>query len=266
MASTLIGACSSEPSSRGSSPLPLQPVAEIALPGDNSRFDYESLDPQHGLLFIAHLGASEVIEIDIHTQQVVRTIPNPSQVHGVLVVPALRRVYVTATGDDRLVILDEDTVAVIGQATTGEYPDGIAYDPTRGAVWTTNESGGTETVIDAVTAQVRGSVDLGGDVGNVAYDPVATRCRSPCTGRAISPPSTPERGGIRHYLWRAVDQDGNVLFRPGSVTTQREGSETLVALLVIPWARSPKYHVGCVVGYRVRRFEGSMSDAQVQGL
>ncbi|KZM27993.1 hypothetical protein ST47_g864 [Ascochyta rabiei] len=151
VASILVGGCSSEPSPQGGGPLPLQPIADIALPGDNSRFDYESLDPDRGLLFIAHLGASEVIEVDIHTQQVVRTIPNLSQAHGVLVVPEPRRVY----------------------APTGDYPDGIAYDPTRGAVWTTNESGGTETVVDAVTAQVRGSVDLGGDVGNVAYDPVS---------------------------------------------------------------------------------------------
>ncbi|OYD60921.1 YncE family protein [Rhodococcus sp. OK302] len=172
MASILLGACTSEPSPSDSGPLPLQPVAEIALPGDNSRFDYESLDSDQGLLFIAHLGASEVIEVDINTQQVVRVIPNLSQAHGVLVVPELRRVYVTATGENRLVILDEDSGAVIGQAATGDYPDGIGYDPTRGAVWTTNESGGTETVIDAVTAQVRGSVDLGGEVGNVAYDPV----------------------------------------------------------------------------------------------
>jgi DNA-binding beta-propeller fold protein YncE len=170
MAPILLSACSCEPSPPGSGPLPLQPVADIALPGDDSRFDYESLDPERGLLFIAHLGAGEVVEVDIHTRQVVRTIPNLPQAHEVLVVPELSRVYVTATGQNRLVILDEDTGAVIGQADTGDYPDGIAYDPTRGAVWTTNESGGTETVVDAVTAQVRGSVALGGEV---AYDPAA---------------------------------------------------------------------------------------------
>jgi hypothetical protein len=43
--------------------LPLRQVGEIALPGDSSRFDYASLDTERGLLFIAHLGASEIIEI-----------------------------------------------------------------------------------------------------------------------------------------------------------------------------------------------------------
>ncbi|MCZ0975260.1 hypothetical protein O1L55_36400 [Streptomyces albulus] len=46
--------------------LPLRQVAKIALPGDNSRLDYASLDPGRGLLFIAHLGASQVIEVDVH--------------------------------------------------------------------------------------------------------------------------------------------------------------------------------------------------------
>ena len=67
----------------------LHVVARIRLPGGNSRFDYASLDPGRGLLFVAHLGASQVVEINIRTHQVVRTIPGLPQVHGVLVVPAL---------------------------------------------------------------------------------------------------------------------------------------------------------------------------------
>ena len=156
-------------------PLPVRVVGEVALPGDGSRCDYTSLDADRGLLFIAHLGVSEVIEVDVHAHRVVRTIPNLSQVHGVLVVPALHRVYATATGINRVVSLDEDTGAVLGQAPTGSYPDGLAYDPRRTAIWTTNETGGSETVIDATTTTVRGTVVVGGQAGNVAYDPITDR-------------------------------------------------------------------------------------------
>ena len=69
----------------------LRVVSRIPLPGGNSRLDYASLDSRRGLLFVAHLGASQVLEINIRTGQVVRTIPGLSQVHGVLVVPALHR-------------------------------------------------------------------------------------------------------------------------------------------------------------------------------
>lgn len=77
-------------------------------------------------MFIAHLGASEVVEVDVHAHAVVRTIPNMSKVHGVLVVPALQRVFATATGDNQMVILDEHTSAILNRAPTGAYPDGLA--------------------------------------------------------------------------------------------------------------------------------------------
>ncbi|WP_206305512.1 YncE family protein [Actinacidiphila soli] len=154
--------------------LPMQRVGELTLPGDNSRFDYASLDPGRGLLFIAHLGASEVIEVDVRANRVVRTITGLPGVHGVLVVPGLHRVYATATGANQMATLDEDSGAVLHRTPTGAYPDGLAYDPVRGTVWTTNESGGSETVIDAATGTVRGTVGLGGEAGNVAYDPVGS--------------------------------------------------------------------------------------------
>src|SRR5882757_6715852 len=130
--SMLVGGCSRAPAAH-SSPLPLQPVGEVALPGDGSRFDYASLDSARGLLFIAHLGAGEVIEVDVHANTVVRTVPNLAQVHGVLVVPERNRVYVTATGDNQMAVLDEDTGAGVNRAPTGQYPDGLAYDPKRSA-------------------------------------------------------------------------------------------------------------------------------------
>jgi DNA-binding beta-propeller fold protein YncE len=168
----IAGGCAKAPAPQHSSgaPLPLRLAAEIPLPGDNSRFDYASLDAQRGLLFIAHLGASEVIEVDVRADRVVRTIPDVAQVHGVLVVGALNRVYATATGANQVIAIDETTGEVLGQATTGEYPDGLAYDARRNAIWTTDKTAGTETVVDADTLQPRGTVELGGQVGNVVYD------------------------------------------------------------------------------------------------
>jgi DNA-binding beta-propeller fold protein YncE len=161
---------SAPPSGPGAPPLPLRVVGRVVLPGDGSRFDYASLDVARGLLFVAHLGANEVVEVDLRARRVVRVIPGLSQVHGVLVVPGAHRLYATATGENRLIALDEDTGALLWRSVTGEYPDGLAYDPLRNAIWTTNESGGSETVVDATSGTVRGRVELGGEVGNVAYD------------------------------------------------------------------------------------------------
>ncbi|WP_406234175.1 YncE family protein [Nocardia sp. NBC_01009] len=163
----------SPPSNAGE--LPWRRVGEVVLTGGPARFDYTSLDPGRGLLFIAHMGVGELVEVDVHRHQVVRTIPDLPDVHGVIVVPDKHRVFATATGRNQLVALDEDSGAVLFTAPTGIYPDGLVYDPVRNAVWTTNEHAGTETVVDADTGDVRATVALGGEVGNVVYDPAADR-------------------------------------------------------------------------------------------
>jgi DNA-binding beta-propeller fold protein YncE len=152
--------------------LPLRPAGELALPGDSSRFDYAALDAARGLLFLAHLGASEVVEVDVHANRVVRVIGGLPGVHGVFIVPDRRRVYATATGVNQLVTLDEDTGRQLARTGTGDYPDGLAYDPVHHTIWTTNKTGRSETVVDADTGQPEGTVALDGEAGNVAYDPI----------------------------------------------------------------------------------------------
>jgi DNA-binding beta-propeller fold protein YncE len=228
-------------------PLPVRPVTEIALPGDSSSFDYASLDPDRGLLFIAHLGASEVIEVDIRAGRVLRTLPNLSGVHGVLVVPALHRVYASATDANLMVTLDEDTGAVLNHAPTGDYPDGLAYDPRRGTIWTTNESGGSETVIDAATSTVRGTVDLGGDVGNVAYDPVGDQMLVPVQGRgdlAVIDPAT--LAVIRRVALPGCQGGHGLALDPTAQVgfIGCEGNATLATLDLTTWRVTGTYPVG----------------------
>ncbi|MEC3957631.1 YncE family protein [Nocardia sp. CDC153] len=169
------GCTASQAPSTTSGDLPLHKVGELALTGGSARFDYISLDPGRGLLFLAHMGAGQLIEVDVRAHRVVRTLPDTPDVHGVLVVPGKHRVYATVTGRNQVVAFDEDTGAVAFTAPTGDYPDGLAYDPVRGAVWTTNERAGSETVVDADTGNVRAPVALGGEVGNVVYDPATDR-------------------------------------------------------------------------------------------
>ena len=50
----------------------------------------------------------------MRAHEVRRTISNLNEVHGVLVVPELQRVFATATGNNQLVTIDENTGAVRG--------------------------------------------------------------------------------------------------------------------------------------------------------
>jgi len=218
VAVTAVAGCSP---STPSGELPLRQVSETPLSGGPVRFDYTALDVGRGRLFIAHMGASELIDVDVHAHEVVRTLPNLPDVHGVIVVPDRHRVYASATGSNQVVAIDEDSGAVVFRAPTDTYPDGLAYDPIRRTVWTSNEAAGTETVIDAETGAVRATIPLGGEVGNVVYDTFLDQMVVAVQGRddlaVINPVSftVTERiptPGCDHPHGQALDVTDQVMF------------------------------------------------------
>jgi YVTN family beta-propeller protein len=158
----------------GASPtLPLRSVADIPLGGNTTRLDYASIDLAKHLLFIAHLGDSEVIVFDTQAKRVVTRISGTSHVHGVLAIPELGRVYASATGTNEVVAIDETTFKITARIPGGVYPDGLAYAPNARKVYVSDEHGGTDTVIDVQTNTRVATVKIGGDIGNTQYDPTS---------------------------------------------------------------------------------------------
>ncbi len=153
-------------------PIPLRLIRDVPLPGHPTRFDYESYDPRTGLLFIAHLGDSQVLVYNTRIQKLTGIIPHISDVHGVLAVPALGRVYASATGRNQVAVISEKTLRVIARVPAGVYPDGLAYDPRTHEVYVSDEAGGTDTVIDTRSNRRVATIRLGGHAGNTQYDPV----------------------------------------------------------------------------------------------
>jgi YVTN family beta-propeller protein len=152
-------------------PLQLRTLADIPLGGHTTRLDYASVDASRHLLFIAHLGDSEVIVVDTKARQLGKRIPEVSKVHGVLAIPELSRVYASATGTNEVVAIDEQTLEVIARMPGGTYPDGLAYAPDAHKVYVSDEHGGTDTAIDVTTNKRVATIQIGGVIGNTQYDP-----------------------------------------------------------------------------------------------
>jgi YVTN family beta-propeller protein len=147
-------------------------VADVPLGGNATRLDYESVDPSRHLLFIAHLGDSAVIVFDTREERVVTRISGISQVHGVLAIPELGRLYASATGTNEVVVIDEETLKSIARVAGGQYPDGMAFAPEVQKLYVSDEDGDTDTVIDVRTNTTVATIPLGGDAGNTQYDSV----------------------------------------------------------------------------------------------
>ncbi|GAC1317883.1 MAG: hypothetical protein NVSMB2_12130 [Chloroflexota bacterium] len=150
--------------------LTLSVVADRALPGNTSRFDYLSLDADAHRLYIAHLGAGTLVVFDMQAGTVLTEIGGVSGVHGILAVPELGRIYASATDRHQVFVIDAASLTVLATSPGGQYPDGIALDPELGKLYVSDETGGADTVIDASTNQIVTTIALGGEVGNTVFD------------------------------------------------------------------------------------------------
>ena len=149
---------------------PLRMVADIPLPGKAVRFDYQSLDPSHGRLYIAHMNADQLVVFDTKKREVVASLDGFPSVHGVWAVPELGRVYASATGEHKVAVVDTQSLERIGKAGPVHYPDDIAYTPGPKRVFVSDEHGDADAVIDATTNALLTSIPLGGGAGNTVYD------------------------------------------------------------------------------------------------
>ena len=164
------------PAVGGSPSLPLRKVADVALGGRSPRFDYQTIDPVARRLYVADQGDGAILVVDLVHRRILGRISGLPNVHGVLVVPAVHRLFATAQGLHQLAMIDTRTDRVLSRTPAGVVPDGIAYDPVGRHVFVSDERpAGALIVVDATTGRAAGTISLSGSAGNVQYDPVAKR-------------------------------------------------------------------------------------------
>jgi len=203
---------------------PLQQVADIPLPGAAVRFDYQSFDRAHGRLYIAHMNADQLVVFDVKKREVVANLDGFPNVHGVLAVAEINRVFASATGEHKLAIVDMETLKILAAPGPIKYPDGIAYAPGPKRVFVSDEHGDADAVIDATTNALIATIHLDGGAGNTVYDPGSGRILvavheknelvsiDPATAKIISHHPVP---GIESPHGIALDADARLAFVAG---------------------------------------------------
>lgn len=146
-------------------------VADVPMPGAAVRFDYQSMDAEHGRLYIAHMNDDHLVVFDTANRKVIANLDGFRGVHGVIAVPEIGRVFASATGDHQMIAVDTQTLKTTGKAGPIDYPDGLAYAPGAQRVFVSDEHGAVDAVIDAQTIKLIEKIPLGGYAGNTVYDP-----------------------------------------------------------------------------------------------
>ncbi len=209
------------PSTRAPANSDLRVVTELPLPGSANRFDYQSFDPITHKLYMNHMNAGETLVFSTDSGRIVGRIAGVPRATGVLAIPSLHRVYISAAGAHEVVGVDDRTLKVVQRTGDIQFPDGIAYDADAGKLFVSDESGGADVVIDAVTGKKLAIIALGGEAGNTHYDSVshcvlvAVQTRNQLV--AIDPVSERIVGrydlpGSEHPHGFALDQPGRLLF------------------------------------------------------
>ena len=208
---------------------PLKHVADIPLPGRAVRFDYQSFDRKHGRLYMAHMNADQLVLFDAKKREVIANLDGFPNVHGVLAVPEIRRVFASATGEHKLAVVDMDTLKILATPGPIKYPDGIAYAPTANRVFVSDEHGDADAVIDAKTNILIATIKLDGGAGNTVYDPGSGRILvavhgknelvsiDPMTAKIISHYPMP---GVESPHGIALDVDARLAFVAGEENNQ----------------------------------------------
>jgi DNA-binding beta-propeller fold protein YncE len=150
-------------------------VADVPLPGKPARFDYQSFDSSTGWLWIAHMGADEVLAFDVRTRNVVVRVSQMPGATGIRAVPVVRRVFVSLGAAGTVAALDSRDGRVVARVSGGRFPDGLAYAPAAHKLFVSDERGRQELVFDVATATSRPPIPLGGQAGNTQYDSAAGR-------------------------------------------------------------------------------------------
>jgi YVTN family beta-propeller protein len=134
-------------------------VDTIKLGGDGG-WDYLTYEQGANRLFITR--GTHVMVIDANTLKQVGDIPDLNGIHGVALVPAMNKGFVSNGGDDSVAVFDLKTLKVTDKIKVGGRPDAILYEPFSKHVFTFNAKSQDSTVIDAASGKVLATIALGG--------------------------------------------------------------------------------------------------------
>jgi YVTN family beta-propeller protein len=191
------------------------------------------VDPAMRRLYVSH--ATRVDVLDADTGAVLGNIAPMKGIHGIAIVPELRRGFITSGGDRTVVVFDVDSLKILKViGGLGMKPDAIEYDPDTKMIYVANGQSGGVTVIDPVKAAISANVPIEGKLEGMAFD-----------GKGRLFVNTEDKSEIQvidtHTLkaleaWSIAPVEGTTGFSLRGATTSWRSSTATAA----PWSPPPR--------------------------
>jgi len=123
-------------------------------------YDYLTVDSASDNLYVSH--GSQVNVLNKTTGDSIGVIAAEKDVHGIALVHALGKGYISNGSANQVLVFDLKTNKVLGQVPTGKFSDGIFYDDFSKKIISCNGMSKNMTVIDPVADTVFTTVQLTG--------------------------------------------------------------------------------------------------------
>jgi DNA-binding beta-propeller fold protein YncE len=121
-------------------------------------WDYITVDGANKRIYTSH--GNQVNILSTVTGDSVGYVPNTLGVHGIALVPALNKGFISAGRTNKIVVFDLKTFKVLEEVAVGENPDAIFYDDFSKKIITCNGRSKDASVYDPVTDKVVATIPL----------------------------------------------------------------------------------------------------------
>lgn len=146
----------------------LKKVSYRAAPGGSEYFDYITFDPSSGRAYLSH--GTEVLVVNGDTGALIGKISGLQRCHGIAIVHAVGRGYVSDGEAAQVVVFDLKTLKTVARVKAKPDADSILYDPASKHVFVFEGDSMNATVIDPATNGVIGEIPLGGSPEQAVSD------------------------------------------------------------------------------------------------
>lgn len=139
---------------------PVFRISQIFHINGGGGYDYLTVDTASERLYVSH--GTNVNVINKITGDSIGIIPANKDVHGIALVHALGKGYISNGSSNSVLVFDLKTLQTLAHVPTGEFSDGIFYDDFSKKVYSCNGRSKNITVIDPANDQAVAIIQLTG--------------------------------------------------------------------------------------------------------